>query len=59
MLRDTGLHKVYTAIALVTPLETAQMPGYRLETHVEDTSVRFDPNGTNYFPLPLIITDPQ
>lgn len=45
MLRDTGLHKVYTGVACMAPLESAKMPGYALETHVEETSVKFDPNG--------------
>jgi septum formation protein len=44
-LRDTGVHKVYTAVACMRPLENAVEPGYRLETHVEETSVHFDPNG--------------
>jgi septum formation protein len=45
MLRDEVVHTVYTAVACVRPLENAVDPGYRLETHVEDTTVRFDPNG--------------
>jgi septum formation protein len=56
MLRSSGSHKVYTAIALVTPLETAVEPGYRLETHVEDTSVRFDPNVTDELILAYVKT---
>jgi len=43
MLRDQGTHRVYTAVACMAPLESAIEPGYRLETHVEETSVRFDP----------------
>jgi septum formation protein len=46
MLRDTGTHRVYTAVACMAPLESAIEPGYRLESHVEETSVRFDPLGT-------------
>ncbi|CBX97554.1 hypothetical protein IAQ61_001233 [Plenodomus lingam] len=42
MLRDQGQHKVMTAIAVMRPLETAVAPGYRMETHVEETSVVFD-----------------
>jgi septum formation protein len=42
MLRDTGEHKVYTAVACMSPLPTAKDPGYALETHVEETTVRFD-----------------
>ena len=42
MLRDTGTHRVYTAVACMAPLDTARDPGYALETHVEETSVKFD-----------------
>jgi septum formation protein len=56
MLRSSGSHKVYTAIALVAPLETAVEPGYKLETHVEDTSVRFDPNVTDELILAYVKT---
>ena len=45
MLRDSGVHKVYTAVAVMAPLESARDPGYVLETHVEETSVKFDTNG--------------
>lgn len=44
MLRDCGAHNVYTAVACISPLETAIHPGYRLETHVEETTVKFDTN---------------
>jgi septum formation protein len=44
MLRDTGEHKVYTAVACMVPLDSARDPGYALESHVEETSVKFDPN---------------
>jgi len=44
MLRDTRMHKVYTAVACAAPLESARDPGYALETHVEETSVKFDKN---------------
>lgn len=42
MLRDTGDHKVYTAVACMAPLASAKDPGYALESHVEETTVRFD-----------------
>jgi septum formation protein len=42
MLRDTGEHKVYSAVACMAPLESAKDPGYALESHVEETTVRFD-----------------
>lgn len=45
MLRDQREHKVMTAIAVMRPLESAIDPGYRMETHVEETTVKFDPNG--------------
>lgn len=45
MLRDEGAHKVATAVAVMKPLENPVDPGYRMETHVEITSVKFDPNG--------------
>lgn len=45
-LRDTGWHKVYTAVVLISPREDMAHPGYRIETHVEETAVRFDSSGT-------------
>jgi septum formation protein len=45
MLRDDGEHKVMTAMAVMKPLESAVEPGYRMETHVEETTVKFDPTG--------------
>jgi septum formation protein len=44
MLRDTVEHKVYTGVACMAPLESAKDPGYNLETHVEETTVKFDAN---------------
>ncbi|KKY25606.1 putative acetylserotonin methytransferase-like protein [Phaeomoniella chlamydospora] len=41
-LRDTGAHRVYTAISIMAPLESARDPGYALETQVVDTAVKFD-----------------
>jgi septum formation protein len=35
-------HKVYTAVAVLAPLESARDPGYTLETAVEETGVYFD-----------------
>lgn len=43
-LRDGGFHKVFTAVAIMAPLESAREPGYALETAVEETTVRFDKN---------------
>ena len=36
------MHKVFTAVAVMAPLESARDPGYALETTVEETTVRFD-----------------
>ena len=48
MLRDQKEHKVMTAIAVMRPLESAVDPGYRMETHVEETTVKFDPTGMRW-----------
>jgi septum formation protein len=45
MLRDTDVHKVYTAVALMKPMEGAKDPGYELETCCEETTVKFDEAG--------------
>ena len=42
ILRDTGIHKVYTAVAVMAPLESARDPGYALETEIVETTVLFD-----------------
>lgn len=49
MLRDDngGWHKVYTAVVCVAPLDTPVDPGYAIETHVEETAVKFDQNVTD------------
>ncbi|KAF2483448.1 Maf-like protein-domain-containing protein [Neohortaea acidophila] len=47
MLRDEGWHKVYTAVVCMAPLESAMDPGYTMESHVEETSVKFDSNVTD------------
>ncbi|GKZ33730.1 hypothetical protein AbraIFM66950_003762 [Aspergillus brasiliensis] len=41
-LRDAGEHKVYTALVAMTPLASARVPGYALETCLEETKVWFD-----------------
>jgi len=41
-LRDIRDHIVYTAVAAMVPLASARLPGYALETAVEETAVRFD-----------------
>ncbi len=40
-LRNTGVHKVYTAVVAMAPLQSARDPGYALESTVEETTVRF------------------
>jgi septum formation protein len=47
MLRDEGTHKVTTAVAVMAPLESAVDPGYRMETFVEETLVKFDQSVTD------------
>ena len=37
----TRSHKVYTAITVLAPLTSARDPGYAVQTHVEETTVRF------------------
>lgn len=46
-LRDTGEHKVYSAVVAMTPLQSARDPGYAIETTVEETIVKFDPTVTD------------
>jgi septum formation protein len=46
-LRTAGSHMVYTAIVAMVPLASARMPGYALESHVEETHVQFDPDVTD------------
>ena len=49
MLRDqnNGWHKVYTAVVAMAPLESLMDPGYAMETHVEETHVKFDQSVTD------------
>lgn len=55
-LRDTGLHRVYTAVACMAPLESGRDPGYALETSVEETKVWFDPKTTDDLLLAYVKT---
>lgn len=55
-LRDTGVHRVFTAVACMAPLESARDPGYVLETAVEETAVKFDPNVTDELLLAYVKT---
>lgn len=56
MLRDEGWHKVYTAVVCMAPLESAMDPGYTMESHVEETSVKFDSNVTDELILSYVRT---
>ncbi|KZM28047.1 uncharacterized protein EKO05_0003760 [Ascochyta rabiei] len=56
MLRDQGEHKVMTAVVVMKPLESAMDPGYRMETHVEETTVKFDPHVTDELILAYVRT---
>lgn len=49
MLRDqnNGWHKVYTAVVCMSPLDSLMDPGYAMETHVEETQVKFDQSVTD------------
>ncbi|EGD97406.1 hypothetical protein TESG_04816 [Trichophyton tonsurans CBS 112818] len=55
-LRDVGDHKAYTAVVAIVPLESAQAPGYALESVVEETTVRFDPQITDELLLMYVRT---
>lgn len=55
-LRDTGIHRVYTAVACMAPLESARDPGYALETAVEETAVKFDTGVTDDLLLAYVKT---
>ncbi len=55
-LRDSGEHRVFTAVAVMAPLESARDPGYALETAVEETSVEFDKMVTDELLLAYVRT---
>ena len=55
-LRDTGSHHVYTAVAMVMPLESARDPGYAIETATEQTTVKFDTEVTDELLLAYVRT---
>ena len=56
ILRDTGIHKVYTAVVVMAPLESARLPGYALETETVETSVLFDKHITDDLLLAYVRT---
>ncbi|KPI44612.1 Maf-like protein C3G6.03c [Cyphellophora attinorum] len=55
-LRDSGFHRVYTAVALMAPLASARDPGYALETATEETLVKFDRDLTDELLLAYVRT---
>jgi septum formation protein len=55
-LRDMRDHKVYTAVVVMVPLESARQPGYAMETAVEETEVRFDTGVTDDLILAYVRT---
>ncbi|KAF2720511.1 Maf-like protein [Polychaeton citri CBS 116435] len=57
-LRDSegGWHKVYTAVVCLAPLESLEDPGYAMESHVEETSVKFDQSVTDELLLSYVRT---
>lgn len=55
-LRDTGEHRVYTAVVTMVPLESARDPGYALEAATEETVVKFDPHITDELLLAYVRT---
>ena len=58
LLRDSddGWHKVYTAVVAMAPLESLADPGYTMETHVEETMVKFDQSVTDELILSYVRT---
>ncbi|KAF3092062.1 hypothetical protein TWF569_006479 [Orbilia oligospora] len=46
-LRDSEPHKVITAVCVMSPLPDGTAPGYVMDTHVEETIVKFDKNVTD------------
>jgi septum formation protein len=54
-LRDSAVHRVYTAVVGMAPLESAVSPGYALESSVEETEVWFDQAGS-FSLAPLIFS---
>lgn len=55
-LRDSGVHRVYTAVVVVTPLQSARDPGYAMESTTEETLVKFDSEITDELLLAYVRT---
>ncbi|KAL9056431.1 MAG: hypothetical protein Q9162_002912 [Coniocarpon cinnabarinum] len=51
-----GWHRVFTAVACLAPLASARDPGYAMETLVEETGVKFDPEVTDEMILAYVRT---
>ncbi len=41
MLRNSGHHRVYTAVVVMAPLKSAREPGFAMESTVEESTVKF------------------
>lgn len=46
-LRDGDPHRVFTAVVGMSPFEDGRHPGYAMESHVEETLVKFDKSVTD------------
>ncbi len=55
-LRDSGEHRVFTAVVVMAPLASAREPGYALETAVEETRVVFDARASDELVLAYVRT---
>lgn len=55
-LRDTGVHRVFTAVACIAPRASARDPGYVIERGWEETLVKFDPEITDELLLAYVRT---
>jgi len=56
LLRDQKTHRVYTAVCAVAPREDARIPGYNIQTTVEETKVVFDTNASDELLLAYVRT---
>jgi len=56
MLRNSGHHRVYTAVVVMAPLKSAREPGYAMESTVEETTVRFGKDITDDLLLAYVRT---
>lgn len=56
MLRNSGYHRVYTAVVVMAPLKSARDPGYAMESTVEETTVKFGKDITDEMLLAYVRT---